>query len=35
MDNLYTNDKSTQIVLALLKAHGIKKKLLHRQVQPT
>lgn len=25
MDNFYTNDKSTQIVLALLKAHGIKK----------
>lgn len=25
MQNLYTNDKATQIILALLKAHGIKK----------
>ena len=25
MENLYTNEKHTQILIALLKAHGIKK----------
>lgn len=33
MELLYTNEKHTQILIALLKAHGIKKLLLVQELQ--